>query len=122
MKILRLALAAVLTATSVQAQSSGPIDPARMSAIVKVMASDDFEGRAPGSPGEAKTVDYLIGQFKALNLEPAGENGGWTQEVKLQRLQVLPGSQLSVSVGGKVTSLTQARQINVATLRPVDRG
>ena len=121
MKTFALALAAVLATTHVQAQSSGPIDTARLSAIVKVMASDDFEGRAPGSPGEAKTVDYLIGQFKAMNLEPAGENGGWTQEVKLQRLQVQPGAQLSVSVGGKVTALTQAMQINVATLRPVDR-
>ena len=121
MKLPALTLAAVLLAGTAQAQGSGPIDPARLSEIVKVMASDDFEGRSPGSPGEQKTVDYLIGQFQALNLEPAGDKGGWTQEVQLQRLQVQPGAKLSVSVGGKTTALEQAQQINVATLRPVDR-
>ena len=120
MKIVALTLAAVLMATTAHAQSSGPIDPARLSAIVKVMASDEFEGRSPGSPGEQKTVDYLIGQFQALKLEPAGDKGGWTQEVQLQRLQVQPGAKLSVAVAGKTTTLEQAQQINVATLRPVD--
>ena len=120
MKTAALTLAAVLMATTAQAQASGPIDPARLSAIVKVLASDEFEGRSPGSPGEQKTVDYLIGQFKALKLEPAGDKGGWTQEVQLQKLQVQPGAKLSVSVAGKVTALEQAQQINVATLRPVD--
>lgn len=120
MKLPALTLAAVLMAGAAQAQTSGPIDPARLSEIVKVMASDAFEGRSPGSPGEQKTVDYLIGQFEALKLEPAGDKGGWTQEVQLQRLQVQPGAKLTVSVGGKTVALEQARQINVATLRPVD--
>ncbi|WP_340647474.1 M28 family metallopeptidase [Phenylobacterium sp.] len=115
-----LTLAAVLMATTVQAQTAGPIDPARLSAIVKVLASDEFEGRSPGSPGEQKTVDYLIGQFQALKLEPAGDKGGWTQEVALQKLQVQPGARLSVAVAGKTTVLEQSRQINVTTLRPVD--
>ncbi|WP_421933093.1 M28 family metallopeptidase [Phenylobacterium sp.] len=121
MKLPVLTLAAVLMGTAAQAQTSGPIDPARLSEIVKVMASDEFEGRAPGSPGEQKTVDYLIGQFKALKLEPAGDNGGWTQDVKLQRLQVEPDARLRMSVAGKPMPLVQAQQINVATLRPVDR-
>ena len=120
MKLPALTLAAVLMAGAAQAQTSGPIDPARLSEIVKQLASDAFEGRSPGSPGEQKTVDYLIGQFEALKLEPAGDKGGWTQEVQLQKLQVQPGAKLSVSVGGKTTALEQARQINVATLRPVD--
>ena len=46
-------------------QSSADQHPLEISAknlsdIVKVMASDDFEGRAPGTPGEDKTVAYLI--------------------------------------------------------------
>ena len=120
MKLSALTLSAILMAGAAQAQTSGPIDPARLSQIVKVMASDDFEGRATGSPGEQKTVDYLIGQFKALKLEPAGDGGGWTQAVQLQRLQVQPGARLSISVAGGTMALDQAQQINVATLRPVD--
>ena len=50
------------------AQDVGPISGERMSGIAKVLASDDFEGRAPGTPGETKTVEYLVAQFKALGL------------------------------------------------------
>ena len=37
-------------------RSWAPIDPERMSAMVKTLASDAFEGRGPGTPGEAKTI------------------------------------------------------------------
>jgi len=65
-----------LASFSVMAASPSPISPARMSATVKTLASDAFEGRAPGTAGEAKTVAYLIHRFRALGLEPAGDNGG----------------------------------------------
>jgi hypothetical protein len=51
------------------------IDARQLSSIVKVLASDEFEGRAPGGPGEAKTVAYLIERFTALGLVPGGEHG-----------------------------------------------
>ena len=41
-----------------------------LSNIVKIMASDEFEGRAPGTPGEDKTVAYLIAQLQKIGLEP----------------------------------------------------
>ncbi len=50
---------------------------------IKVLASDEFEGRAPGSKGEALTVKYLTEQFKALGLKPGNPNGSYTQEVPL---------------------------------------
>jgi Zn-dependent M28 family amino/carboxypeptidase len=103
------------------ASLSGPIDPARLSATVKTLASDAFEGRAPGSPGEVKTVAYLIARFKALGLKPAGENGGWTQRVPLVHTQVLPASSASLSVGGQTLALTQAKEIYLKGVRPQDR-
>ena len=51
------------------------IDSQRLSNIVKVLASDEFEGRAPGGPGEAKTIEFLIDQFQSLGLEPGGTVG-----------------------------------------------
>ena len=45
----------------------------RMSDVTRTLASDAFQGRAPGTPGEDKTIPYLIEQFKAAGLEPAGE-------------------------------------------------
>ena len=37
---------------------------------IKVLASDEFEGRAPGSPGEERTVAYLTERFRTLGLKP----------------------------------------------------
>lgn len=52
---------------------------------VQVLASDAFEGRLPGSPGEAKTLAYLTQQFARIGLRPSGEtvNGRrtWFQSV-----------------------------------------
>ncbi|HEU0305382.1 MAG TPA: M28 family metallopeptidase [Lysobacter sp.] len=38
---------------------------------VRTLASDEFEGRAPGSAGEEKSVAYIEAQFKRLGLKPA---------------------------------------------------
>lgn len=103
------------------AQNAGPISAARMSAVVKEIASDAYEGRAPGTPGETKTVDYLVRQFKALGLEPGGEHGGWTQPVPLMRFELAPGAKLGVSAGGAATTLTQTQQVMVQTMRPTAR-
>ncbi len=53
---------------------------------VKVLASDEFGGRAPSSPGEKLTLDYLTAQFKALGLEP-GNGDSYLQEVPLVSLR-----------------------------------
>ncbi len=50
---------------------------------IKVLASDAFEGRGPGTPGEEKTVAYLTTRFKALGLAPGNPNGTYVQEVPL---------------------------------------
>src|SRR5687768_13848370 len=70
------------------AYSSAPIDPNRLSIITKTLASDEFEGRAPGTAGDAKTVAYLSEQFRQLGLEPAGDNGTFLQRVPLIRTQL----------------------------------
>src|SRR4051812_38933058 len=68
--------------------SWAPIQPERMSAIVQTLASDEFEGRGPGTAGEAKTIAYLVQQFQSLGLEPGGPDGHWTQTVPLVRTQL----------------------------------
>src|SRR6476661_3192853 len=75
--------ALILLLTSAAAPPARHVDQQRMSEITRTLASDAFQGRAPGTPGEAKTIPYLIEQFKAAGLEPAGEHGGWTQEVPM---------------------------------------
>ena len=59
------------------------IDPAGLLEHIKILGSDKFEGRAPGSKGEKESVSYIIEQFKQLGLKPGNPNGTYTQEVPL---------------------------------------
>ncbi|HMO77052.1 MAG TPA: M28 family metallopeptidase [Sphingopyxis sp.] len=70
-----------------------------MQDVVGALASDEFEGRAPGTAGEAKTVALLIERFKAAGLEP-GNNGSWTQDVPLVEITAENVSPLTFA-GGK---------------------
>ena len=86
----RIAFWMFVFATSGLAQAATPqsIDPKRLSGIVRTLASDEFQGRAPGTTGETKTIAYLTERFAQLGLEPGGENGGWTQTVPIVRTQI----------------------------------
>jgi Zn-dependent M28 family amino/carboxypeptidase len=97
------------------------IDTKRMSEITRVLASDDFQGRAPGTPGEATTIPYLIEQFKAAGLEPGGENGSWTQPVPMIRTQLKDPVKVAVKQAGQAVSLNDPTDIYLGTVRPVDR-
>ncbi len=54
-----------------------------MLASIRTLASDQFEGRAPGTPGEDSTVAYLTAQFTALGLAPGNPDGSYVQGVEL---------------------------------------
>jgi Zn-dependent M28 family amino/carboxypeptidase len=106
---------------AVAAEPSASIDAERISQTVKVLASDEFEGRAPGTPGEAKTIEWLSNRFRELGLEPGGERGSWTQTVPLVRTQIGSPATLSVAIQGKQRALTQTNDIYISTVRKVDR-
>ena len=97
------------------------IDSQRLSNIVKVLASDEFEGRAPGGPGEAKTIEFLIDQFQSLGLEPGGTDGTWTHAVPLIHTQLASDGRLSVSVGDMSQNWVQGLDVAVSTVRPIDK-
>jgi Zn-dependent M28 family amino/carboxypeptidase len=54
-----------------------------MMAHIRTLASDAFEGRAPGTPGEDSTVAYLTAQIKSLGLSPGNPDGSYVQQVEL---------------------------------------
>ena len=68
-------------------------------ATTKVLSSDEFEGRAPGSPGEELTVAYLQKQFKELGLAPGNPDGTYVQKVPLAGITSRPTA--AAHVGGK---------------------
>lgn len=51
--------------------------------MTRTLSSDEFEGRAPGSPGGEKTVEYISAQFERIGLQPAGDNDSWYQTVPM---------------------------------------
>ncbi len=92
------------------------ISPEHLSADVRTLASDAFEGRAPGTAGETTTIDWLIAQFKAMKLSPGGPDGSWTQAVPLVHTRLGQGS-----VRAGATPLLQGRDVYLSTVRGVDR-
>jgi Zn-dependent M28 family amino/carboxypeptidase len=63
---------------------------------IVTLASDEFEGRKPGTAGERKTVDYLVAEFKKLGLQP-GNRGAWTQEVPI--VEITAGTDAELKLG-----------------------
>ncbi|NUQ12590.1 MAG: M28 family peptidase [Gemmatimonadaceae bacterium] len=54
-----------------------------MLASIRILSSDAFEGRAPGTAGEDSTVAWLVAQFDALGLAPGNPDGSYVQRVEL---------------------------------------
>jgi len=105
---------------AVQAKRAAGIDAERLAEIVKVLASDEFEGRAPGTPGGRKTVAYLKEQFADLGLEPGGTDGSFVQTVPLIRTQVQAPATMNITVGDETYALAQKTDIAADTVRPLD--
>jgi Zn-dependent M28 family amino/carboxypeptidase len=70
---------------------------------IKVLASDEYEGRGPGTKGEELTVNYLTEQFKQLGLKPGNPDGTYIQKVPLVGFTAQPTA--SFTAGGKTMSL-----------------
>ena len=67
---------------------------------VLVLADDSMQGRAPASPGEEKTVAYLVAQFEAMGLKP-GNNGSFIQEVPVMAQTTRRDAQMMIRQGGR---------------------
>lgn len=118
MRLLLPTLFALIWSLQVSAdQHKNPLEISadNLSNIVKVMASDEFGGRAPGTPGEDKTVAYLIAQMQKIGLEPGGAKGSWTQAVPMMRSEVKSPIKMTFSSPDTVLSLDQGISVSVDT-------
>jgi len=79
------------------------ITPDGLLAHIKILASDEFEGRAPGTKGEELSVKYIADQFKQIGLRPGNPDGTYTQEVPLAGITSEP--RMSFSVRDKTVDL-----------------
>jgi Zn-dependent M28 family amino/carboxypeptidase len=86
---------------------------------IQVLASDEFEGRAPGTPGEEKTVAYLTAQFQELGLEPGHPDGGWVQAVDLIGITGRPA--VTLRAGGRPIPAAAPTDVVAGSRRAVPR-
>jgi Zn-dependent M28 family amino/carboxypeptidase len=130
LKIKRLILPAFAAALSACAASPAPVRSAApavpeisvdtMKEVVRTLSQDSFEGRAPGTPGEEKTLAYLVQKFQAAGLKP-GNNGSWFQNVPLVEITGDNYSPLTVAGKGKALSFSYGRDFVGATYRVVPK-
>jgi len=103
------------------AEPPAQVDTERLSDMVRILASDEFEGRAPGSAGEDRTVAWLTGRFAELGLQPGGAEGAWTQDVPLVHTQVQSPATAVFRVGDDLLTLHEGEDMAVDTVRPAER-
>lgn len=123
---LRLTAALCLAAFAAPAAARNGAAPApaisaeNLTETVRTLASDQFQGRAPGTIGEERTIGYLIGRLQALGLEPGGVDGGWTQPVPLLRTRLGTPTTLEFGLPRRSQPLAFGTDIYLSTLQPVD--
>ena len=105
---LSIALALAACATTPAAETSSPAETTRpaqtrsaislqtLQRVTQELASDAFEGRAPGTDGEQRTIELLAREFQRAGLQP-GNNGSWYQDVPLVEITAQGSPQLRVT-------------------------
>jgi Zn-dependent M28 family amino/carboxypeptidase len=110
----RFALAALLLTPGA---AEKVITSENLLAHIKVLSSDEFEGRAPSTKGEELTVKYLTDQFKLFGLKPGNPDGTYIQNVPLFGIQSTPTSH--VIANGRRIDLEPKKDFVAWTIRPV---
>jgi hypothetical protein len=70
------------------------INAARILENIKVLSSDQYEGRAPASQGETLATGYIEDQFKKVGLKPGNPDGTYFQSVPMVGIKADPSAQL----------------------------
>lgn len=91
-----------------------------LAAHVRVLASDEFEGRFPGTRGEDLTTAYLEQQFREIGLEP-GNGDSYFQDVPLMKITNDPNAVLRVNGGRKPLHFLHGEDFVAWTLRARER-
>ncbi len=131
MRLLSLALVSALALTSACQKAASPdlevaalplidvpaLSEQTMKDVTRELSLDSYEGRAPGSAGEAKTVAYLISEFKVAGLAP-GNRGSWTQDVPLIEITAKNVSALRIANrSGKAMSFVYGSEYVIGSYR-----
>jgi Zn-dependent M28 family amino/carboxypeptidase len=110
--------AAPATKPSRDGHFSPEITAQDFAAHVQRLASDEFEGRKPGSLGERMTTTYLVDQFQRIGLKP-GNGSSYLQSVPMVETTLLDGDKITLDVaeGGGTQTFAYRTDTIVGTLQ-----
>jgi len=87
-----------------------------LSKHIQTLASDEFEGRAPATMGEEKTIAYIKKEFEKLGLKP-GNGDSYFQQVPLVSIKTDPDTRLVVERNGEKDTFSYGEECMVSTKR-----
>lgn len=113
---LSVSLSVPLSVVTASAADPVPkITAASLQARTAMLASDEFEGRAPASAGEEKTVAYLEREFRALGLKPGNPDGTYIQKVPM--VGITSKTKSTFTAGGSEVSFTPITEYTASSRR-----
>ncbi len=115
-----IAALALSTSVTAHAQTTPAISVDTLKTVTKELSDDRYEGRAPTTPAEAKTVDYIIAQMKAAGLKP-GNKGQWTQDVPMVEITAANVMPMIFSGGKAAVGMTYRTDMVAGTYRVTPR-
>lgn len=120
----RLVLLSLLLSGSAIAQDRPAISVETLKTVTQTLSSDAYEGRAPTTPAEDKTVAYIIDRFRKAGLKP-GNKGSWTQDVPMVEITATDVRPFTVqgkgAAGGSPITLDYRTDMVVGTYRVTPR-
>ena len=108
------------SATTTPTAESIDIDANAILERIKVLASDEYEGRAPGTKGEDLTVQYLVSESKKLGLQPGNPDGTYVQKVPLVGITGAEAQPLTVTKGAQKKTYEWGDEVVAWTRRVSD--
>jgi Zn-dependent M28 family amino/carboxypeptidase len=102
--------------------SMPPIEQQPILDRIKILSSDEFEGRAPGTKGEEQTVAYLLDEVRKLGLKPGNPDGTYVQKVPLVGITAREAKPLTVTKGARKQTFKWADDVVAWTKRVADEG
>jgi len=116
-----MASALALLAVSTSALAEGPaISTETLKEVTQTLSSDLFEGRAPTTPGEDKTIGYIAGRMAAAGLKP-GNHGSWFQKVPMVEITTNPAITMRFSGGKQPIDLAYKTDFVAGSYRVIDK-
>ncbi len=85
-----------------------------MTSITEELSSDAYEGRAPGTAGEEKTIKLISERFAAAGLEP-GNGDSWYQDVPLVSIEAEKVTPLTITGGSEDMSFAYGPEMVVTS-------